>query len=648
MCLDQNGYVLFLNPYGLDFFGYPEAEIIGRSVVETAFRQSGSAGADPAAMIDDLLARRTHASQRIAETRRKDGTSAQVLWSNKVVTGADSGLSGILCVGGVITDRQSVEGALEASRAQLSATIRKQNEQLKDANARLTAEVEARRKAQAALEESRDRYRMFSAVGTEGIIFHDNGTAIEVNDAFVKISECPREEVIGTDVIAAFVMPEDQQRVRQKMASGTSQVYEITARSAAGRVFPAELRSRPGELAGRACRVASIRDITHRKKTERQLIQSQKMEAVGTLAGGIAHDFNNMLAGIQGNVEIIRHQLSPHSPHQRRLSIISQIVQRGSKLSGQLLGYARGGQTEICEIDLNRLVEESLEMFGHANRQISIEIRLSPDLPRTSGDRTQIEQVLLNLIINAVHAMPEGGELRIETGLTDLDAGTDRSYAVVPGWYAMLSVQDTGHGMDPATLKQIFEPFFTTKATGQGTGLGLASTYGIVKNHNGYIDVFSTPGKGARFDVLLPALKRNECIEPVPQAQDAPAKETILLVDDEPDFLDVGRELLVLLGYQVIAVLERSEAIARLSEKAGAIDLVLMDMIMPGPSAETAVRQMREIDPDIPVLLASGYSRDGKVGRDLEQICQGFIQKPFRLAELSRTIREILQGTCSA
>ena len=248
-----------------------------------------------------------------------------------------------------------------------------------------------------------------------------------------------------------------------------------------------------------------MRDITHRKKTERQLIQSQKMEAVGTLAGGIAHDFNNMLAGIQGNVEIIRHQISPQSSHQKRLSIISQIVKRGAKLSGQLLGYARGGQTELCEINLNGLVEDTLEMFGHAQGQITIETRLGPDTPIVSGDRTQIEQVLLNLIINAVHAMPEGGHLVIETQDTVLSTRENRKYEIIPGHYAMLSVRDSGHGMDQETQKQIFEPFFTTKAQGQGTGLGLASTYGIVKNHKGYIDVFSEPGEGSQFNVLLPA-----------------------------------------------------------------------------------------------------------------------------------------------
>jgi nitrogen-specific signal transduction histidine kinase/ActR/RegA family two-component response regulator len=388
--------------------------------------------------------------------------------------------------------------------------------------------------------------------------------------------------------------------------------------------------------------VVTVRDITHRKKTERQLIQSQKMEAVGTLAGGIAHDFNNMLAGIQGNVEIIRHQISPQSSHQKRLSIISQIVQRGAKLSGQLLGYARGGQTELCEINLNGLVEDTLEMFGHTHGQVTIETRLSSDTPGTSGDRTQIEQVLLNLIINAVHAMPTGGRLVIETHATVLGPKEKRDYEIIPGRYAMFSVRDTGHGMDKETQKQIFEPFFTTKAQGQGTGLGLASTYGIVKNHKGYIEVFSEPGAGSQFNVLLPASRSTDGTAGVNDAETEKGSEIILIVDDEPDFLDVSRELLILLGYTVITAGDSDEAIARFEEQAGKVKLVIVDMIMPGAAVDGTIHRFREIDPSVPVLLSSGYSQNGEAARKLVQSCDGFIQKPFRLASLSKKIRELL------
>lgn len=635
LCLDGQGRVQSLNSFGLDFFGYRKSEIVGRHAVGTIVPEKDHTGNDLAAMIDNLLCRPGDYARQINENRRKNGDRVWVVWSNRAFRDETGKVISILCVGNDITDRKDVEAVLEGARIQLTDTIRKQNQQLKK-------EVAERKKAQQALAESLDRYRLFSDVISEGILFHDNGIAIEANNAFARMAECTLDRIIGMDIIRNFVSPEDLHQVEQTLNSNDDRLYEIKARSASGRVFPVEVRSRPGQLAGRPCRVISVRDITLRKKTERQLIQSQKMEAVGTLAGGIAHDFNNMLAGIQGNVEIIRHQLSPNSEHQKRLGIINQIVHRGSRLSSQLLGYARGGQTEINEINLNRLVENAIEMFGHARRQIDIKTCFSPDTPCVRGDPTQIEQVLLNLMINAVHAMPAGGRMVIETSATELSADDNREYEIVPGRYAMLSVRDTGHGMDPSTRKQIFEPFFTTKAQGQGTGLGLASTYGIVKNHKGYIEVFSEPGVGSQFNVLLPDSKNTEKAGVATAHSPAKDTETLMIVDDEPDFLDVGREMLILLGYAVITAGDSNEAVARFKKHAGNIKLVIVDMIMPGSDINTTIRRLRQIDPTVRVLLSSGYSQNGSVARNLMRNCDGFIQKPFRLASLSEKIRELL------
>ncbi len=640
--LDGQGRIISLNSFGLDFFGYREPEILGKHAVGTIIPEKDAIGNDLQAMIDNLLQRPDDYTHQINENRRKNGDRVWVVWSNRAFRDKAGKVTEILCVGNDITDRKTFETVLEEARVQLTETIRKQNTRLQEANDQLRKEIEERKKAQQALAESHDRYRLFSKASTEGIVFHDNGIIIECNNAFADLVECPHDQLVSVDILRQFVSREDRSQVGQIIASNDDRIHEFTAISATGRKFPAELRSRAGELAGRPCRVITVRDITHRKKTERQLIQSQKMEAIGTLAGGIAHDFNNMLAGIQGNVEIIRHQISPQSTHQKRLSIISQIVQRGAKLSGQLLGYARGGQTELCEINLNGLVEDTLEMFGHAHQQITIETRLSPDTPNISGDRTQIEQVLLNLIINAVHAMPGGGHLVIETHATVLSAKEKRIYEIIPGRYAMFSVRDTGHGMDPETQKQIFEPFFTTKAQGQGTGLGLASTYGIVKNHKGYIEVFSEPNVGSQFNVLLPA---TDCVEETASAHDANTErgsETLLIVDDELDFLEVGREMLVLLGYTVVAAKDSDEAIARFAELNGNVKLVIVDMIMPGVAVDETIQRLKEIDPSVRILLSSGYSQDGKIARKLMQHCDGFIQKPFRLASLSTKVRELL------
>lgn len=639
--LDGRGRIIFLNPFGLNFFGFRKSEILGRFAVGTLLPEKDHDGVDLTDMIAALLRKPEDYARQINENRKKNGERVWVIWSNRGVRNAAGKITEILSVGHDVTDRKILENMLEKAKVKLTTTVLQQNTRLQEANARLKREVEERKKAEQALEESRDRYRLFSMVNTEGILFHDNGIAIEVNAAFANLVDCPREEILGMDVVSNFVSPDDIPQVKQKIASNNDHVYEITARSATGRLFPAELRSLPGQLDGRPCRVVGVRDISHRKKTERQLIQSQKMEAVGTLASGIAHDFNNMLAGIQGNVEVIRHQLSPSSAHQKGLALISQIVERGAKLSGQLLGYARAGQEEIIEIDLNGLVEDALEMFGHSNRRINLKTRLNAETPNVRGDRTQIEQVLLNLMINAAQAMPTGGDLTIETDATVLSDNEKRDYEIIPGRYALLVVHDTGHGMDRETQKLIFEPFFTTKAKGQGTGLGLASTYGIVKNHKGYIDVSSKPGVGSRFGVLFPAVSGKKS-PPPKEKREKTDTETIMMVDDEPDFLDIGHRMLTLLGYRPVTAGDGDDALIRFKELSGKINLVIIDMIMPGCAVDETIRRLREIDPAVRVLLSSGHSLNNETGRMLMQICDGYIQKPFRLAALSQKIKELL------
>jgi two-component system, cell cycle sensor histidine kinase and response regulator CckA len=642
LCLDDGGRITFLNPFGLNFFGYQQSEIKGCPAIGTIFLPKEHCDLNPAHKIGSPACQPAGDAHQISECRRKEGDRRWVVWSSRAFRDTAGEVTEHLCIGHDVTDYKTNATKLEEDRKQLAGTLQWQNTRLQEVKERLREEdEEAHENDMRALKEGQDRYRLFSTVSTEGILFHDNGIAMEVNEALVAMVECPRDQIIGMDIVRRFIVPEDALQVKQKMASNGDHLYEVTARSAKGRTFPVELRSRPGKLGDRPCRVVCVRDISHRKKTERQMIQSQKMEAIGTLASGIVHDFNNMLAGIQGNVEVIRHQLSLKSPHQKGLDLISQIVERGAKLSGQILGYARGGQSEITEINLNRLVEDTLAMFGSANKQINVQTRLSTNTPGVRGDRTQIEQILLNLMINAVHAMPSGGNLMIETKPAVLTNDIKRPYEIIPGDYAMLAVHDTGHGMDQETQKLIFEPFFTTKARGQGTGLGLASTYGIIKNHKGYIDVSSEPGVGSRFSVLLPASTGKE--KPTPaDTRVEKGSETILMVDDEADFLVLGRQMLTLLGYQPITAGDCDEALTQFKQSAGKVNLVIMDMIMPGGAVDETIQKLREIDPAVRILLSSGHSQNGETGRKLMQNCNGFIQKPFRLASLSQKIKELL------
>ncbi|MFO7559616.1 MAG: PAS domain S-box protein [Desulfobacterales bacterium] len=390
-------------------------------------------------------------------------------------------------------------------------------------------------------------------------------------------------------------------------------------------------------------------DITDRKRAEKekealqhQLQHAQKMEAIGTLAGGIAHDFNNLLMGILGNTSLMLIDIDSHHSHYEKLKNIEQLVQSGTELTGQLLRFARGGKYEVKTTDLNALVNKSVRMFGRTSKGIMIHRKLRKDLWAVNVDQGQFERVLLNLYANSWQAMPGGGNLYIETGNVLLDENYIKPFEVKPGRYARISVTDTGHGMDESTLKKIFDPFFTTKEMGKGTGLGLASVYGIVKNHNGVITVYSEKGKGATFKIYLPATSGKITEAEEGTLQMLTGEETVLLVDDEEMMLNVGRQMLEKLGYNVYVAEGGKKAIEVYEKHQSAIQLVIIDMIMPETSGGETCDRLRELNPNVKTLLSSGYSVNGDATEILSRGCDGFIQKPFNLIELSQKIRKIL------
>jgi PAS domain S-box-containing protein len=391
------------------------------------------------------------------------------------------------------------------------------------------------------------------------------------------------------------------------------------------------------------------RDISDRKRMEEekqaleaQLQYAQKMESLGTLAGGLAHNFNNLLMAIIGNASVMLLDVDLNHPHYRNLKSIEKQVLNGSKLTRQLLGYAREGRYELKPINLNQLVKETADTFGTTRKEIIVHQEFAENLNRVEVDQGQIEQVLLNLYVNAADAMPGGGDLFIKTmNVTNKDM-RGKPYAPKPGNYVLLTVRDTGSGMDKKTMDRIFDPFFTTKGLAQGTGLGLASAYGIIKGHGGYIDVFSKKGKGATFEIYLPATKKAAEEEKELSGEFVEAQDTVLLVDDEEFVLDAGEQMLRRLGYEVLVANSGQEALALYEKNHAKIDMVLLDMVMPGMGGGETYDRMREIDPTVKVLLSSGYSIDGEATEILERGCDGFIQKPFDLGTLSQDVREIL------
>lgn len=398
-----------------------------------------------------------------------------------------------------------------------------------------------------------------------------------------------------------------------------------------------------------------------KKNIEFKLLQSRKMEALGTLAGGIAHDFNNLLMGIQGNASLMLLSMDSSHPHYEKLKRIEEQVKNGAELTRQLMGFARGGKYDVRPADLNELVKKTAISFGHNKDEIKILRRYQRDIWTVEVDHGQIEQVMLSLYDNAWQAMPGGGTLYLETENVVLDKNYCKLFNVKPGNYVKFSVTDTGIGMDEATRQKIFEPFFTTKKMGRGKGLGLASVYGIIKNHGGLLHVYSEKGHGTTFNSYLPVS------ENVISAEDALAdddvirgNQTILLVDDEKMIIEVGVEILESLGYKVLSANGGKEAIeiirraymAKSKEQKGKVrtinsipDLVILDLMMPDMGGGETYDKIKEIDPNIQVLLSSGYSINGQATEILKRGCNGFIQKPFGITAISQKIREILDST---
>lgn len=383
------------------------------------------------------------------------------------------------------------------------------------------------------------------------------------------------------------------------------------------------------------------RDISERRRFEAQLFQAQKMESVGTLAGGIAHNFNNLLMGIQGNASIIMLNIHSNHPFHKHLKNIESLVSTGSKLTNQLLGYARGGRFEIKPIDLNILIKETTDTFGAANKDINIHLTLADNLYQVKADQGQIEQTLLNLYFNAADAMAQGGNLAIETkNVTNMEM-QDKPYKPRPGKYILLTIKDSGIGMDKKIIDRIFEPFFTTKGLAKGTGLGLAAAYGIVKGHGGYIDVDSKLNCGTTFNIYLPAIEKEVLEEETSSNERINGKGIVLLVDDEDMVLDTGRRMLKKLGFEVLVARNGHEALELFRMYPDEIDMVLLDMVMPDMGGSETYDKIKNMNPNIKVLLASGYGINGQAAEILERGCNGFIQKPFSLTDLSREIRNI-------
>jgi PAS domain S-box-containing protein len=509
-----------------------------------------------------------------------------------------------------------------------------------------TLEITERRRAEEALRESEEKYRNLVERANDGIAIIQDALIKYINPRLSEICGYTFDEVAGKP-FSVFIYPEEIPKVvdhyqRRLAGEEIPSIYETALRHRNGSKIDIEINTRVITYQEKPTGFVIVRDLTERKRLETQLQQARKMEAIGTLAGGIAHDFNNLLMGILGSTSLMLFNLESNHPHYEDLKNIEQHIQSGAELTKQLLGFARGGRYEVKSIDLNKLIKKTSEMFGRTKKEIRIYTKYQKNIWPVEADQSQIEQVILNLYVNAWQAMPSGGDLYLQSENVSFDEDHVKPLGIEPGRYVKLSITDTGVGMDEATKQRIFDPFFTTKEMGRGTGLGLASVYGIIKNHGGIIGVNSKKGEGTTFTIYMPASDKGIVEEKGVPGETLKGTETVLLVDDEDRIVDIGKKILKIMGYKVLVARSGKEAIELYKKNQAGIDIVVLDMIMPGIGGGEAYDRLKEINPHVRVLLSSGYSINGEATEILERGCNGFVQKPFSMKELSRRIREIL------
>jgi PAS domain S-box-containing protein len=515
----------------------------------------------------------------------------------------------------------------------------------------LEIEVAERQRADEALRASEERYRhLFENNPQPMWVFDERSLAfLAVNEAACDHYRYSHEEFLGMtirdirpaeDVPSLLDRPETEPRGPQE-----SGVWKHRRKD--GTLIEVEIVSRPVMFDGNAAQLVLAVDVTERRQLEQQLRQSQKMEAVGQLAGGIAHDFNNLLTAILGYADLLASRPALESTAREEIEEIRKAGQRAASLTRQLLAFSRRQVLEPAVLRVNELVANLEKMLRRLiGEDVDLVTRLDPSASNVRADPGQLEQVIMNLAVNARDAMPRGGQLTIETANVDLDQAYAQQHASVqPGFYVMIAVSDTGVGMDAATQARIFEPFFTTKEKERGTGLGLSTVYGIVKQSGGYVWVYSEPGKGTTFKVYFP---RVEEVAPARQPRVVPATlvgtETLLLVEDDPAVRKLSCAILERAGYRVLEAESGRKALELARDSTSGIPLVVTDLVMPDMSGTDLAAELVIRYPEIRVLFMSGYTDDAVVRHGFLAAGRAFLQKPFTPDTLTRKIREILDA----
>ena len=508
------------------------------------------------------------------------------------------------------------------------------------------SDITERRRAEEALAQSEALYRKVIEASFDGINITEEGVVCEANRGFAEMFGYSMDEVIGRPLLD-FVAEESAEAVRQRVSQGIEGAYELVGRRKDGTRILLEATARTHNIGSRPGRLTALRDVTEKRQLEEQVRQAQKMEAVGKLAGGVAHDFNNLLTVITSCAELVLMDTAEGDPRQENLQEIRKASQAAAGLTRQLLAFSRQQVIEPKLVTIEEVVATADKMLQRLiGEDVELVAVLNEDPVTVKIDPGQLEQVIMNLAVNARDAMPDGGKLTLETSAVELDEAYARTHwPATAGRFALLAVSDTGIGMTEQTRARIFEPFFTTKEIGKGTGLGLATVYGIVKQSGGFIWVYSEPGQGTTFKIYLPRVN-----EAPTASQKAPAvtsllgTETILLTEDAPALRAAARQILERYGYTVLEVPSSTEALTLAHSCPGPIHLLLTDVVMPGMSGRELAERFTAKRPEVKVLFMSGYTDDAVVRHGVLGPGTAYLQKPFAPETLARKVREALDS----
>ena len=611
MRMDTDGRVMFFNEFAQDFFGYREKEILGQYVVGSIVPEFESTGRNLSELMANICGDPENFPSNENENIRKDGSIVRVAWTNRAVYDAEGKNIGVLCVGNDITELMRIEAALRESEANYHA--------------------------------------VFDSIN-DAIFIHDikTGDILDVNKKMCEMFGYNREDVCNRniEVMSAGKPPHSQKdamRWIRRAAGGEPQLFQWLSRKRGGRLFWVEVSLKRIVIGGKDRMLAVVRDISERKRLQEQLIQSQKVEAIGRLAGGVAHDFNNLLTAISGYSDLLLSSLGEQDSLRKDIEEIKKAATKATSLTRQLLAFSRRQPLKAVVLDLNAVVVDMERMLRRIiGEDIEMVSKLEPALARVKADHGQIEQVIMNMVVNARDAMPRGGRLTVETENTVIKK--DYSMAIPeasPGRFVCVSVTDMGAGMDRETIERIFDPFFSTKGPDKGAGLGLAIAYGIVKQHGGWINVYSEPGRGSVFKIYLPALAEGNgkrAGEEELSRQPCGLGEKILLVEDDEGFSKFIALALTENGYVVREAVCVKDGLSVFKANGGDFQLIVADMALPDGKGSQMVEQLLSIKPELRVVLVSGYPQQLEEEMAMSERGFRFLQKPCSLSDLLRAV----------